>query len=828
MPLPTLLVPGSIPGSDELPIKYITNWLTKRMVEFGHTEASLNDRVLIIRAETGSGKSTVMPVELFRLLRNKDTPINIQYRGQKVLCTQPRILTAIELAKTVSYERSPFNPDMIVGKTVGYSTGPKKERAAGLMYVTSSTLRVKMNTNPDESILDEYKFIIIDEAHERSVDSDILLFMLYKFYKRNEHNKKLPFLILTSATFDTNKYATYFGVSDSNIITVIGSSFKRIPHWLTNDTNDIYNTIINTLIEINKNKDDPSQADVLIFVPGVKEAKEIQKRIENKIDDYLLVLKLESEAIKKETNDYLYVFESYNKLPKKKGKLPTRRVIVSTAVAETGLTINTLKYVIDMGFHKGVESYPIFNTRGLITRPSTQSRITQRRGRVGRLFDGHYYPMYTEQTFKLLDEQQLPDIITSSNEYNNVHLLFYRLLDNEFSIDKLHLLDMPSQETFIGANSIATLLGFIDNNCKLTDLGLIASRFSSIPMEGSKIILSGFAYPVALTDLITIVALMQTSNNKLFMRDNVFKNTMQMNHIPYRIELPCNAQMIDYVLPNYITEIVGRNNKDSQNNQNSKENHFYYRYKTIICDDFIETLIAFEAFNKAVMNFKNIKEIDRWCQTHCISTASLELICDIRDRIIDDLVMEGIDITYGSEYRLIDQNIDNFMQTIINIKQCLYEGLKHNLLIYDDATNKYKTLQGLQVTIDNSLLSVQLQNKLKEYKVLSNNINPKYLLTDHFDIVQIQGNQIMYEVNANYISILDGYVNPDFSFGNPNNKSEKLNDPDNNIIDELSRLYSFNNISKDKDINVPICSLNYSESIFNKKIIEKIIDPVCK
>lgn len=826
---PTLLIPGSIEGINEIPIKYIVTWIKNHMFEFGNSNATLNDRILIVQAKTGSGKSTVMPVDIFRILRNKDTPANIAYKGQKVLCTQPRVLTAIELARTISSERSPWNPDMILGKIVGFSTGPKKERASGLIYATAGVLRAKLNSNTDDEIMNEYKFIIIDEAHERSIDSDVLLFMLYKFYKRNKGNKKLPFLILTSATFDTNKYADYFEISYDNIIKVSGTPFYIIEHWPNHDASNIYDMIIDTLIEINKNKDEPEKADVLIFAPGMKEMKDIEKRIKRDIRDYILILKLDGEAVRKETTDYTYVFESYKKLPKINGKLPTRRVIISTSVAETGLTINTLRYVIDMGYHKGLESYPILNIKGLITRPAPQSRITQRRGRCGRLFDGDFYPMYTKDTYNALDNQQLPDILTSSEEYNVVHLSFYRLLGDNFDINELKLLDKPSQETFIGANSIATILGFIDNKSKLTELGKLASRFSSIPMEAAKIILSGFAYNVAIIDLITIAAFMQTPNGTLFMRDHMYKKFMETVKDEANLNLPCNAHIMESILPKYIVDIIG----GGKNYSDEDSDNYFYRYKIIICDDFIESLLAFESFNKQIIVMKNNKNIIEWCQKKCLNFGSLSTIYDIRERIIDDLLSEGIDIMYCSENRLIDQPIEKFISTIINIKQCLYEGLKYNLITYDDKYKTYKTLQGLSVDIQNSILSTQLQNKLKSLKILSNDIQPKYIITDHLNLSIKGDNTIMYTVSANYVSILDGYVYPDITFGEPIYIDKKIinsNDhmSDNDIQYNILESYNILNKAADSDIQIPICSLTNLGNLFGIKLIKNIIEPICK
>lgn len=820
---PTLLTPGAIKGISDIPINYIITWIKNHMTEYGHTYSSLNDRILVIRAETGSGKSTVMPVEIFRILRNKTVPNNVQYRGQKVLCTQPRVLTAIELARTVSSVRSSWNPDMIFGKIVGFVTGPKKERAAGLIYATAGVLRAKLNTNTDEEIMDEYKFIIIDEAHERSVDSDVLLFMLYKFYKRNENNRRLPFLILTSATFDTNKYAKYFGISKDNIINISGSFYNIEKIWLPYDTNNVYDEIVNTLIKINKNKDEQEKSDVLIFAPGLKEMKELEKKIRKDIREYLLILKLDGEAVRKETSDYTLVFESFKKLPKINGQLPLRRVIISTSVAETGLTINTLKYVIDMGYHRGMETYPIYNARGLVTRPAPQSRIKQRMGRCGRLFDGIFYPMYSKETFELLDEQQLPDIITSSDEYNMVHLSFYRLLDNKFDIQDLNLLDKPSQETFIGANSIATLLGFINNEGKLTELGLIASKFTSLSMESSKIIFSGFVYNVAITDLITIASVMQTLSGSLFMRDYMYKKFMDSNNLKVDNTVPCNAYILESILPDFIVDIIGGNPK--QDKESSDD--YYYRYKSLLCDDFIESLLAFESFIKQISILKNNKLITEWCQKKCINMGTLSSIYETREKIIEELMVAGIDILYNEEYRLIDQTIDNFMPTVINIKQCLYEGLKHNLLIYNNNEKIYKTLHGLPINnIENNILSTKIQNKLRSLKVLTGNIQPKYIITDHLNLSIKNDGKIMYEVSTNYISILDGYIYPDTTFTDPTyvfNNIDIKNDDEYNI--EL-----YNNINKilNSDIKIPLCHLSGNlYNIFGKNIVNNIIQPMC-
>lgn len=766
--LPSLLVKGKIPNVDQVPIDYIVNKLKFLMPENGYNNAEMNDRIFIIQARTGSGKSTVLPVALFRILRSQNTPMNIVYKGKSVICTQPRILTALELAKDVSITKSPWNSDMILFKTVGYQTGPFTSLPVrGLLYATLGVLTAQLNNNEDEYIMKKYKFIILDEAHERNINADISLSLLYNFYKRNIGNKNLPFLLLTSATIVPEHYANYFSILKDNIIIVEGTSFHIENIYTKNDVSNIFTYIANTVKDICKNSDKFNQADILVFLPGLKEIKKVQlKLMALKLD--ALIIALDANKIKSNSKEYLYIFAQKSALPLVHGKIPSRRIVLSTSVAETGLTIHTCKYVIDIGLYRSQESYPLYNISGLVNRPAAVSRIVQRRGRVGRIFDGVFYGGYTEEVYNTLLTQQYPEILTSSLEYSKYHLLLYRITDN-FNLNSIKLLDLPSDETFMNANIIATTLGYLDHNNKLTELGTLVSYFSYITMEQAKVIVSGFIYNVSILDLVTICALMDINRTNLFdVKD------LEESSVDFNVFLP----------------------------QGVKKKSSLYD-KLLINDELIEALLIFNAFADTIRITKDIDLIEEWCSSHKLNHQELKNVFLLREDKINDLISRGIDVLYNIDKSLYNQTNDTFLYTIVNIKRCIYEGLKHYILTYDSKNYCYRSLTGLIVSISSNLLSTTFYNKLN----LPKKSYPKYIITDKFLIAKKKkSNNILHIIKANYISILDGYVYHDTSFGEPTIEYDKA------LYGRIQleyRLYTYNLINKciSHDINMMISNI---------------------
>ena len=869
MPSPTLLVKGSLVLSDpaktakanrDLPINYIISWIKNRMPEYGYNKSDLKDRILVVRAETGSGKSTVLPVEVFRILRNKTTPLSEKYTGKNVICTQPRVLTAKALANDVSGRD--WNPDIILGKTVGYQTGPSSNKPeGGLLFATAGVLSVQLEHQSDDSIMSMYKFILVDEAHERSQDCDLLLMYLKNFYLRNVGNKNLPFLLLTSATFDIRRYSTYFDIGIDNTVEVIGRAYPINDHWPKQDFGNYVDGSVSIAKKIHEeNHDDENiKCDILIFTPGIKQIELIKLELEKINEQYclpdseydpFLILVINRDIINSQADDFNIMFIKPNLLPKVNGKKVKRRIIIATIVAETGLTVDTLKYVIECGWNKSVEVYQPWEFIGLITRPAPKSKIKQRKGRVGRMFEGEYYPLYTEETYNLLDEQQLPDFITGGirdkylliiKEQQKQKIIMGQFPD--FRIEDLTLLDPPPMEAFIMSNAIASLLGFVsecaplpkqwppvffDENLfgieigyGLTQLGHIASNINSIKMESIRMILLSYVYDISIEDIINIASIMTIGN--LF----TVEERKKKEKLPYGTNILFNS------IPKCeeIFQFLMKSNSTFDPNSSELDSIKFITMKLFISDNFIEALLIFEYFMKNLNSFQDVeitggehldditehlddttehlddtnehhnKLIEQhkkpteqplrseeyyeykktsfkdWCDTVGLQYSEFLLAMTKRNEIIDELYTVGINPYKNEQYKLtsilssFDKNKPNIkllMNNIKDIKKCIYGGYFNNLLHLNAVDNAYYNNQGVKIKLSEPFIASAIlkSNGYIEYK-------PKWIITNIMELTPNMSTSptipdpLLYTIKTGKISILDGFVYPDFEFPIP-------------------------------------------------------------
>lgn len=856
MPLPTLLVPGSLRLSElsasedagATPISYIQNWLRRRMPEFGGQSAKMADRLLIVRAETGSGKSTVLPVSVFRILRAESTPATQRFSKAGVICTQPRVLTAVALARDVSAGRY---PDMVLGETVGYQTAPTSSRAgSGLTYATAGVLAVQLRHMTDAELMGRYRFIIVDEAHERSLDTDITLLLLRNFLLRNIGDMRAPFVLLTSATIDPLRYAAYFGVGPANVIDVAGRSYPITTHWPAAGFANYPAAAAELVQKIHtENSDDPpDRADILVFMPGAAEALAVaallkkrpgarpddrpdarpddrpgarpgarpdekrggartrkSKIIEHNLaadhqagdtDAPFLLLVINRDVVNSQTGDYSLVFAPPETL-RVGGVRPRRRVIVSTSVAETGLTIDTLKYVIDCGWSRMIESYQPWRAMGLTTRPAPRSRIAQRRGRVGRLFPGEFYPLYTENVYGALDEAQLPDVVIGNSASVFIALVAAQQRQKlamrnraEFLVDDLGLLDPPPPEALLGAICCAKALGLLAADTPLpcaaapipvgcdaaeaagtaaaaeaaaaeagaaeprgyglTPLGWVAARFSHVPMEAVRVLLAGYTWGTAASDLLTAVSMFGRQSADLFLRRRGASGATDVS-----------AAALAAAAPPYLwtRSALG-------------EESVFYRTRLLLADDFAEVVLIFDAFlDQLAMTAGDLSAVEAWCAGVGLRFSGLLELAALRERYADEMVAAGLDPFRGAGARLAAADAAEFTPALCRLKRCLFDGLQMNLLRFmpnHPAGPGYVThyhAPTLRVRCP-MLYTDAMADRLSEMRV-SGSVRPQWVLTDQLRLAPAPrlaadpAPPLLYSVEANLVMVLDGYVDFD-------------------------------------------------------------------
>lgn len=350
--------------------------------------------VSIIQGATGSGKSTQIPGYISELFE------------KPVLCTQPRKIAAITLADRVQFE---YTQQLVSGsasrnqpRAVGYDTG-KIIPGKRIVYITEQRLLQKL-LNPALDLSKKYSAVILDEAHERSITMDVLLGLL-KHHVRAHPSLKL---IVTSATLDIPKFRNYFqNVFPSNVgsLEIPGRAFPIDMHYKPLSGKDKYlDVAVELAVNYHLHDSSRSKGDVLVFLTGqdelefaVQSASQTLKRSKN-----VEVLSLYG---KQPPEEQTRVFEANPK---------ARKIIFSTNIAETSLTIPGVTCVIDTGLQKQVRFDSQRNMSVMEVEQISQSSATQRAGRAGRTAPGLCYRLYSEETFQKMDVGSTPEILRSA------------------------------------------------------------------------------------------------------------------------------------------------------------------------------------------------------------------------------------------------------------------------------------------------------------------------------------------------------------------------------------------------------------------------------
>ncbi|KAH8152934.1 uncharacterized protein LAJ45_03161 [Morchella importuna] len=420
-----------------------------------------SSQILVFVGETGSGKTTQIP----QFVLFDDLP---HLNGRKqVACTQPRRVAAMSVAKRVADEM-----DVQLGQEVGYNirfedkTGPNTI----LKYMTDGMLlREAMNDHN----LDRYSCIILDEAHERTLATDILMGLLKDVAIRRPDLK----IIIMSATLDAQKFQRYF--NDAPLLAVPGRTHPVEIFYTPEAERDYVEAALRTVLQIHATE---PEGDILLFLTG-----------EEEIEDACRKISLEADELLRETDcGPLKVYPLYGTLPpamqqkifepapppRRPGGAPGRKVVVSTNIAETSLTIDGIVYVVDPGFSKQKVYNPRIRIESLLVSPISKASAQQRAGRAGRTRPGKCFRLYTEAAFKKeLIEQTYPEIL-KSNLSNTVLELKKLGIDDLVHFD---FMDPPAPETMMRALEELNFLACLDDDGNLTALGKIASEFPLDP-----------------------------------------------------------------------------------------------------------------------------------------------------------------------------------------------------------------------------------------------------------------------------------------------------------------------------------------------------------
>ncbi|BCS02464.1 putative mRNA splicing factor RNA helicase (Cdc28) [Aspergillus luchuensis] len=446
-------------------------------------QAVHDHQVLIIVGETGSGKTTQIPQYLHEAGFTKG--------GMKVGCTQPRRVAAMSVASRVAEEMG-----VKLGNEVGYAIRFEDNTSdkTVLKYMTDGMLLRELLTEPD---LGQYSALMIDEAHERTVPTDIACGLLKDIAKARPDLK----LLISSATMDAQKFQQYF--DDAPIFNIPGRRYPVDIHYTSQPEANYLAAAITTVFQIHVTQ---GPGDILVFLTGQEEIEaaeqslqETSRKLGNKIPEMIICpiyANLPSELQTK-------IFEP---TPPK-----ARKVVLATNIAETSLTIDGIVYVIDPGFVKENVFNPRTGMESLVVTPCSRASANQRAGRAGRVGPGKCFRLYTKWAYyNELEESTTPEI-------QRTNLSSVILMLKSLGIDQLldfDFMDPPPAETIIRALEQLYALGALNDRGELTKIGRQMAEFPTDPML-AKAILAADKYG-CVEEVLSIVSMLGEASALFF------------------------------------------------------------------------------------------------------------------------------------------------------------------------------------------------------------------------------------------------------------------------------------------------------------------------
>ena len=387
----------------------------------------LKHQVLIISGETGSGKTTQIPKFCLAAGRGIDG---------KIGCTQPRRIAATTVAHRIAEE---------LGEKLGKSVGYKirfKDRTSRDSFIKIVTDGILLAETQNDLYLNEYDTIIVDEAHERSLNIDFVLGILKTLIKKRKDLK----LIITSATIDTEKFSKAF--NNAPIIEVSGRMYPVEVQYFSmeheKEKDDDQTHVELALNAVGKLQKQSSFGDILIFMPTEQDIRETCDMLEGKDYKSSIVLPLFARLSGSEQSRIF-------------SRPPGRKIIVSTNVAETSITIPGIKYVIDTGLARIPQYTPRTRTTSLPVSSISRSSADQRKGRCGRVENGICIRLFSEEDYTSRPFFTLPEILRA-----NLAEVILRMIDRKLGdISVFPFIDRPDPKSVRDGFELLSELGAI-------------------------------------------------------------------------------------------------------------------------------------------------------------------------------------------------------------------------------------------------------------------------------------------------------------------------------------------------------------------------------
>lgn len=657
-------------------------------------------RTTIVVGETGSGKTTQIPQYI------SESGI---LGASKIAITQPRRVAATSIALRVSEEVGCH-----LGDEVGYSVrfDTKFGDSTSIKFITDGMLLREAIGDP---LLLKYGCIVLDEVHERTSRTDVLLGLLKHMQsvrlsaatgiatkeklkmggKEISPNKikeagQLK-LVIMSATLDAKKFQTFFSSDDylPPVLYIQGRLHPIKLLYTVDPQPDYFDSALRTVVQIHTEKKKYGDGDILVFLSGQDEIESMKQLLEDV-----------SGALTKE-HDSLWPVPLYANLPMQEQSLPfaatplhTRKVVLATNIAETSVTIPNIRFVVDSGVVKLKTTYSKIGLTSLVVSDVSKAMARQRMGRAGREGPGVCFRLYTEDAFFALKDDLEPELVRTPLSSVILQLKASgvdRIQDFEF-------IDRPSESGLVQALEELYSIGALDGKGSLTSLGRRMARLPLEPIFSKMILESCRTDRDCVKEVVTIVSMLSVEGN-------LFRASSRALGFEQQKE----ATMLIKRLFGNLSEVgVSQTSKSGSSSDN---------YTPL--GDHLAMLNIMQELERVVANFRqkvannaipvvinNIgaaseeyslkSHLTQWCNSHNLNYSSLKQAMLIRSQIVKLLLqMKLASADQFDESYLLASSVGTQSSLADKILQCVFAGLA-NKLAFLSKDGTYRTTVGQQ------------------------------------------------------------------------------------------------------------------------------------